>query len=258
MSYINEIINNYNNLNNKDQLTLLERLTKLNKNQNIFYEQDLKTIEDFLIKQLELKLFLENYKKLDAKQKKEFQTLLYVKASQNKNENYFSNHLRLISNIYNPELQEENNNNDNFEVDWPTFCIEQKNLDRKQSIALIQNFIDNYYSFLFRKEDIKSRQTEKKFNLLINQCITEIRNNLNNSTRELFDYLTTEQKLTTLFEMTYLNAELLNESITEREALNTNKHQSPRQVIGNGKGYIKRKYPKIKQNHSNPNKVCYR
>ena len=257
MSYAKQVVDNYNNLILKDKLELVERLTKLNRRiyEDGGWDQELSTIKEYLFKQLQGSIFPTFYSNLTANQKKEFQTQLYLEIAHLKEYDikYAPEECRVLAKVYDQDTEEKEK--ETYQVDFPTFCIELKNTSNNESSHLIYDFIDSNYRIGLKGID-ETPEAIKELIHTIKKCISVIRDNINEKTRNAFDSLSLEQQIYILFKMLDYDKRQLDNKIEEREYFKKIKAQNQYKPV-NEKGYIKRRFPKIKQNHSNPNKVCY-
>lgn len=221
--YIKEVFNNYYNMSLEDRIKLTERLEDLHEEYKYDdgfgrnYSESLTTIKTTAYYILKCKNLKEFYKNLDNDQKKELQTQVYLTSEKVKSWIWVPKIYEKLGIIYNPDEEYEEEAKEPFELDLERLNEELKRCDGFCYDSLSAEKIISTFSRTY------STPSPSEFNKAIKEAISTIRENINDSTREMFDSLRPIQQLYSILNILIIPKEELNYWIEYRRELRKNK-----------------------------------
>ena len=267
--HISDILNNYYNMRLEDRLTLIKKLIKLHEENKydagyIYdYEDTLEAIYNIAYYTLKGQKFKDFFEGLNYAQKKELQTQVYITSQKVKTRSWYDipKHHERLKTMYKPEeeyIKEEK------ELFVPNFEVLDKEFEDCDGLfctgisseKIISKFCRRYYRYAndYELDGYKFTEEEKEtirekyykpvsneFNNAIKDSISVIRDNVNESTRTMFDTLDHTQQMYTMFTILSLSKSKLNDCIERRKESRKKilKKQKPSEIR------IKCKYGKV-------------
>lgn len=237
--YTNEVFDNFYNMSLEDRIILIDKLIKLNKSMmtskfRLDNRDNLELVKRVTMGILQAEKFPELYSKLNDKQKKEIQTQVY-EISKDIKECNLDDSNAWISRIYIPfgEYKEE---------DKTPFVLDKKRLndefntpririvDIDAALYIFSELYSKYafdyfldWNFNFKEEEVKEYRRKctipliKELNNATTKVLRVLKNNLNESTLNMFNSLNDEQQIATIFEIVDNNEEHLDCGIKYQE-----------------------------------------
>ena len=251
MTYIEKTFDNYYNIPLEDRLKLIDRIYKLHEENecefDFTYNDAIKTIRLTTKKMIQASKFEEFYNNLDKKEKKEFQTQVYLMADSGKKmiAHRLPNKYKIISKIYGIQ-KDESDIKEEFSVDFNKLDKEFKNCyyNDVDIEKIISNFCMRYYTFAFdqcywpnlSKEEYKeylkkySNPLVFEFNKIMNKCISVILSEARESAKDNFCSLLPEQQLYITFSLLNITKQELNTTVLYRQEF---KNMDEKSFFGN-------------------------
>lgn len=259
--YISNILDNYYNMRIEDRLTLIKKLVNLHEENKYDagytydYGETLEAIKSIAYYTLKGQNFDKFYESLTSAQKKELQTQVYTASEKLKRSNWCDAHIskttmKMLKDVYKSEEEYTKEEKELFVPDFKVLKEEFNNCDGLfhtgiSSEKIISTFCRRYYDYLvddlsdygFTKEEQKIISKRyvipglSEFNNAIKDSISVIRDNINESTRNIFDSLDPTQQMYTMFTILSLSKYELNYWIEKRKEERENKLQGQRPKV---------------------------
>lgn len=217
IEYIKEVFENYNKIGLEDKKKLSERMIKIQSDDRLgnyfscYYE--LSDIDELLNIMIKAKHFEEFYNSLDDKQKKEFQTKVYLTSLNVYSSNYYMDIYEHVVELLKETEGKIKEKQDGFVIDFDKLdsAIEEAELEDvlERVVAVYQCIakIDN------------GDQLSCEMNELIRKCSAIIKENVNDSTKSKFESLPLECQVITIISLLDITQEQLDQDIVYRREL---------------------------------------
>ena len=237
MEYIKEIFDNYNKLSIEDKKQLSERIIKIqddDRSGEFYFSRyyDLDSIDRFLDLIINAKNNLKHFEKfynmLNDKQKKEFQTRTYLFAD---NMDVPSDKLYLykkIADLVIPKADNLSEKKDVFTIDFERLeiALEEINYyDMSERVVAIYQNIANIE---------KTNQVPYEIIEMIQKCLSIIKENVNDSTRNKVESLSLDRQVMIVLLLLDVNKTQLDKGIEYRKKLREERDDFYRKKRANG------------------------
>ena len=271
MENIKNTIENYYNMSLEDRNRFISILYEIyDKYKYEFqygYDEILSTIEQINSLMIKAKNFEFFYDGLNAQERKEFQTQVYLKSAKAKS--LSSNYDSKIE-LYSKLIEACDSIKDSKKENITSFVLDVDSINKDfeemddlfdcEIIAerIISSFGFNYYHCAFnylknltmsleRRTELSKRYYEpfiNEFNSIMQKCVETMRNNMNDSTKAIFDTLTPNEKFITISGLLNISKERLYDISNERKKLREQKKVEKLHKITQAKQYVKNEIPK--------------
>lgn len=222
IEYIKEIFDNYDRLNIEDKKQLSNRINKIQDDDsyNELYfsgHYDLNSIDEFLDLIINIKhnakYFESFYNALNDTQKKEFQTRAYLTADNINNYYSKSDLYSTIANLVKTNEDKSLNESDAFTIDFERLESALEDADicdmSERVVAVYQNIANPN----------KINQIPYEIIKMIKKCLSMIKENVNDSTRNKIESLSLDKQIITTLLLLDVDKEQLNNDIEYRKKL---------------------------------------
>lgn len=279
--YTNEVFDNFYNMSLEDRIILIDKLINLNKSMmtskfRLDSRDSLELVKRVTMGILQAEKFPELYSKLNDKQKKEIQTQVY-EISRDIKECNLDDSNAWISRIYIPfgEYKQEEKTpfvldtkrlNDEFNT--PTVKIGYVDAALHIFSELYSRYAFDYFfdwNFDYNDEDVKEYRRKctipliKELNNATTKVLRVLKNNLNESTLNMFNSLDHGQQISVIFEIVDNNEEHLDRGIKNREERrNKIKEKEEKSLQKYLEAKEEKMARKIKQRKNTINTIYYR
>ena len=279
--YTNEVFDNFYNMSLEDRIILIDKLINLNKSMmtskfRLDSRDSLELVKRVTMGISQAEKFPEFYSRLNDKQKKELQTQIYEASSDIKRW-HVHDYDEWISRIYIPfgEYKQE---------EKTPFVLDTKKLQEEFNMprvkigyvdAALHIFCELYsryafdyffdWNFDYNDEDVKEYRRKctipliKELNNATTKVLRILKNNLNESTLNMFNSLDHGQQISVIFEIVENNEEQLDRGIKYREERrNKIKEKEEKSLQKYLEAKEEKMARKIKQRKNTINSVYYR
>ena len=247
MTYTKVVLDNFYNISLEDRITLINRLINLHEiNKSDFdynYYNSLKSMLDTYKKIYSVSRFKDFYNNLNDKEKKEFQTQVYLTSESVLNWRWFDvpNTFDIIKEYtFSDEITDKS-----YNIDFDMLDSELENSDEYSenlisgAEIIINEFVKRYYNYAFNNYS-KDRYSNEEINYIfetytkpfiielnsnVNDCISFIKDNINESTRLKFNLIDDDKLIYALFKLIDINKDYLSYMVQKRQELRNLKNQ---------------------------------
>lgn len=280
--YTNEVFDNFYNMSLEDRIILIDKLININKSMmtskfRLDNRDNLELVKRVTMGILQAEKFPELYSRLNDKQKKELQTQIYEASSDVKKRWYAYDYDEWISRIYIPFGEYKQEEKTPFVLDTKKLQ-EEFNMSRVKigyvdaALHIFSELYSKYafdyfldWNFNFKEEEVKEYRRKctipliKELNNATTKVLRVLKNNLNESTLNMFNSLNDEQQISVIFEIVDNNEEYLDRGIKNREERrNKRKEKEEKSLQKYLEAKEEKKARKIKQRKNTINSVYYR